>query len=81
MKEIVVTQYVAEDGETFKTKEKCIAYEEKLKETAELRKAVRRIKEICKEGKCHFCPFSDNCDDCCFPDGPYNPNEWDIPQG
>lgn len=81
MKEIVVTQYVAEDGTKFETKEKCLAYEEKYKETSELRKAIRKIKDLCDNMDCKFCPFGDNSGDCNFPHGPHNPDEWDIPQG
>ena len=81
MKEIVITQYVAEDGETFKTKEKCLAYEEKCKETCELRKAIRKIKEICNKGECHFCPFNKNDNGCCYANYPDSPAEWDIPEG
>lgn len=80
MKEIIVTRYKAEDGTVFDTKEKCLAYEEKCKEASELRKAIRRIKEMCKEHNCQFCPFGDNCGDCCFPGCHHTPDEWDAPQ-
>ena len=80
MKEIVVTQYIAEDGTIFITKEECLAYEEKCKETSELRKAIRKIKEMCKETNCRFCPFNDDCGDCCFPDYRHTPDEWSLPQ-
>lgn len=80
MKEIVVTQYMAEDGTTFSTKEKCLAHEEKCKEIPELRKALRRVKELCNNMDCRFCPFSDDDDNCCFPSVAHTPEEWDIPE-
>jgi len=78
MKEIVVTQYMAEDGKVFNTKEKCLAYEEERKQVSELRKAIRKIRQICKDVNCSSCPFNDDCGDCCFPHEPHTPEDWDI---
>jgi len=80
MREIVVTQYVAEDGTTFSTKEQCLAHEEKCKEIAKLRKAIRKIKNICENEECHSCPFNNDADCCCYANYPDSPAEWDIPE-
>lgn len=76
MKEILVTQYMAEDGTVFCTEKKCLTYEEKF----ELRKALRKIKELCANMDCQFCPFSDNCGNCRFPSCHHTPDDWNIPE-
>lgn len=79
MKEIIVTQYMAEDGKVFNTKEKCLAYEEERKQVSELREAIYKIRQICKDVNCSSCPFNDG-GDCCFPHAPHTPEDWDIPE-
>lgn len=80
MKEIVVTQYVAEDGKKFETKEKCITYEERRKEIFELRKTLRKIKDICDNTNCQYCPFNDDDTGCRYANYSGFPTEWIIPE-
>ena len=50
--------YVADDGWEFDTKEKCIEHEKENFHIAELKKALKEVREICKNHYCEFCPFS-----------------------
>lgn len=58
MKEIISVMYEASDGTRFSDKNTCIEHENKLKEYENLKRALKRIKEICYDDTdCEECPF------------------------
>lgn len=67
MKEIQVTQYQAEDGRVFKTKEECLKYEEKLSQVKKIIDLIPVVKKICSEhNECSMCPFYNDQGYCRF---------------
>lgn len=59
MTELTITRYMAKDNTVFDTKEACEEYENSLKEFESLKRALRRIKELCSNDlECDSCPFA-----------------------
>ena len=59
MKQVEVTQYIADDGTVFDTEEECVNYENTLNfNVDELYNAAETIKKYCVSQKiCKYCKF------------------------
>lgn len=81
MKEVKIIKFMAEDGTVFDTMTACEEYESHCKEAKSLKRALRRIKEICRNTDCNRCPFH-NGYECMFHDfdeiSDCMPENWEI---
>ena len=66
MREIQVTQYQAEDGKIFKSKEKCLKHEEELLQIDKILEMIPIVKKICADHNCSTCPFRCDSGSCRF---------------
>lgn len=73
--------YLADDGTTFDSMEKCLEYEETLNEMDKIISALKQTKKICENSKdCDCCPIHKAFNMCPMCPISYDilPSEWNF---